>query len=138
MKLEDKATITIDEFKAFLAGLICGKNGAIPDKDDWVLIKKMLDKVYMEPVYIKEPYQPAYYPFWYSTPGISPNTYKPAPYTPNVWCTSGGEPSDVFSSISKTLGTATSTVGLATTISPKTTTSYTYTISGIDNGNNKS
>ena len=136
MKLEDKATITIDEFKAFLAGLICGKNGAIPDKDDWVLIKKMLDKVYMEPVYIREqPYQP-YYPFyWYSTPGISPS-YKPAPYTPNVWCTSGGEPSDVFSSISKTLGTATSTVGLATTISPNATTSY--TISGIDNGNNKS
>ena len=36
---------TFNEFKAWLAGLIRGKRGALPDIEDWKAIKEMLDKV---------------------------------------------------------------------------------------------
>ena len=41
MKIEDRETISFDEFQMWLAGLIRGKQGAIPDLEDWRLIKKM-------------------------------------------------------------------------------------------------
>lgn len=59
-------TITIAEFKSWLAGLIQGKRGALPDMEDWKLIKQMLDKVKENnPEYI--PYYPnpfPQYPSW--------------------------------------------------------------------------
>ena len=61
-------TITFGEFKMWLQGLIRGKNGALPDTDDWKEIKKMLDKVSADP---KSPYSP-YQPFEVIGPGYFP------------------------------------------------------------------
>jgi len=52
---ESKPTITFDEFKAWLSGLVVGKGGAVPDINDWKKIKKMMDKVVEA-----EPYQPIF------------------------------------------------------------------------------
>ena len=49
MNVETKEQITITEFKAWLTGLIRGKQGSLPNLDDWREIKKMLDKVQEEP-----------------------------------------------------------------------------------------
>ena len=38
-------TITFNEFRLWLTGLIQGKKGALPDIDDWKEIKKQLDRV---------------------------------------------------------------------------------------------
>jgi len=45
MNIENKETITLNEFRAWLAGLIYGKQGQLPNLDDWKHIKAMLDKV---------------------------------------------------------------------------------------------
>ena len=43
--VEDKESISVSEFKAWLVGLIRGKSGQLPNIEDWKEIKKMLDKV---------------------------------------------------------------------------------------------
>lgn len=45
MDFKTKETITFKEFKHWITGLIQGKGGALPDLDDWEMIKKMMDKV---------------------------------------------------------------------------------------------
>lgn len=45
INLIKRSTFTIDEFRAWLARLIQDKRGALPDLDDWKLIKEQLDKV---------------------------------------------------------------------------------------------
>lgn len=52
----NKDHITFDEFKAWLNGLIMGKNGTLPDTEDWKVIKQMMDKVVADKEYITEPY----------------------------------------------------------------------------------
>lgn len=88
--VENKITITFDEFRAWLTGLIRGKNGTLPDLNDWKLIKMMMDKVVAEKEIITlpapipsyphpdlEPYRP-----WqpWDTPG------RPDWPLPQVWC----------------------------------------------------
>lgn len=51
---ENQETITLNEFKAWLVGLIRGKNGALPDLDDWNVIKNMIDKIVPETTIVKE------------------------------------------------------------------------------------
>lgn len=41
----EEDTITIGEFKMWLSGFIQGKEGRIPDLEDWKEIKRMLDRV---------------------------------------------------------------------------------------------
>lgn len=68
MDFENKTSLTIEEFKAFMSGLIQGKNGALPDQEDWKIINTMLGKVQpSSPTYI--PYTP--YNWWWNQP------YKP-------------------------------------------------------------
>jgi len=82
---EEKETITLEEYKAWLVGLIRGKKGMLPDLEDWKQIKKMLDKIApeKETIYVEkgpsnpptpepfpspyipyEPYHPPYGPGW--------------------------------------------------------------------------
>jgi len=75
--IENQEEITFAEFKAWLAGLIRGKGGMLPDLEDWKAIKETLDKVVPEtvdgpswPVIPELPYNPA--------------PYNPAPYTPPI------------------------------------------------------
>lgn len=101
--MNNKETITFDEFRAWLTGLIEGKRGALPDLDDWKKIKKMLDKVVPEKeteiVNIPtpfpmpaapepkpwEPWTTPHFPTW-----VGPNTADPFPgMAPNVWCGGG-------------------------------------------------
>lgn len=90
---ENKEEITLNEFKAWLVGLIRGKNGKLPDFEDWKLIKEMLDKIVPEQsvVTIKEdkdsdPFGPwktdpyKYYPPYY--------VGDPPPGTPWITCSS--------------------------------------------------
>ncbi len=44
-----KDRITIDEFRTWLQQLIADKKGALPDLNDWKLIKEQLDKVASRP-----------------------------------------------------------------------------------------
>lgn len=53
---EEQETITFNEFKTWLLGLIQGKNGALPDLDDWKEIKLMLDKVHVPEAEEKQDY----------------------------------------------------------------------------------
>ena len=59
--IENKEKITLGEFKAWLAGLILGKKGILPDLEDWKQIKIMLDKVEEEKEVVTIP-SPAPYP----------------------------------------------------------------------------
>ena len=68
--VENKEAISVDEFKAWLVGLIRGKNGTLPNLDDWKQIKIMLDKVQGEKVVVKE-----HDPFF---------PYIPNPTTPHI------------------------------------------------------
>lgn len=45
INLIKRSTVTIDEFRSWLHQLIQDKKGALPDLDDWKLIKEHLDKV---------------------------------------------------------------------------------------------
>lgn len=45
INLIKRSTITIDEFRSWLVQLIQDKKGALPDLNDWKLIKEQLDKV---------------------------------------------------------------------------------------------
>ena len=76
--IEDKEKITLGEFKAWLAGLILGKNGAIPDLEDWKQIKVMLDKVEEKKEYVTLPSPPTTYP-WDLEP--RERRYGPIKYT---------------------------------------------------------
>lgn len=98
--IEDKEVITFDEFRAWLAGLIRGKRGALPDLEDWKMIKMMIDKVEVEkevvnvpqpypvpnpiePPYRPEPFQPYPQPRWIPAPDTGDPLYE----MPFVWCT---------------------------------------------------
>ncbi len=98
--IENQEEISLAEFKAWLAGLIRGKRGALPDLDDWKAIKETLDKVVpdVDPIVggpampapiiireiVKEPYQPEQVPYI--------NPYQPIWVTePNVWGPKIGE-----------------------------------------------
>lgn len=70
--VEEKEKLTVKEFKAWLVGLIRGKKGALPDLEDWMKIKEMLDKVEDE----QENKQNVPYPFPMAT---QPET---TPYIP--------------------------------------------------------
>lgn len=55
--VEEKETISLNEFKAWLVGLIRGKKGALPDLDDWKQIKAMIDKIEPDVTFIpQQPY----------------------------------------------------------------------------------
>lgn len=94
--IENQKEVTLNEFKAWLVGLIRGKNGKLPDLEDWKLIKEMLDKVVPEQtiVTIKEkedPFGPwktdpyKYYPpTWVGDP--------PPSSVPTIWCSDNTEP----------------------------------------------
>ncbi len=92
--IDNQEEISLAEFKAWLAGLIRGKRGALPDLDDWKAIKETLDKIVpdVEPIVggptmpvpiiireiVKEPYQPEqvpyinpYQPIWITEPNTS-------------------------------------------------------------------
>jgi len=61
----DKETISFQEFRAWLTGLIVGRRGALPDLDDWRQIKVMIDKVEEKEQPLLQPspvgpYQPSY------------------------------------------------------------------------------
>lgn len=43
IELQDE--ITVDEYKAWLTGLLRGKGNTLPNLDDWKSIKKMTDKI---------------------------------------------------------------------------------------------
>ena len=80
--IENEEEITLTEFKAWLAGLIRGKQGAIPDLEDWKAIRETLDKVTEKadgpiwPVITEPPYVP-YTPY---IPPVSPSV----PYIPPI------------------------------------------------------
>jgi len=88
----EKKSITFQEFKQWVTGLIITKDGELPDYDDWVEIKAMMDKVAPEKILrvipsVKEEYTPreSHYrapvwiapqkvPDWSVTPEISYGT----------------------------------------------------------------
>lgn len=43
--IELKDEITLDEYKAWLTGMLRGKGSKLPDLNDWKVIKKMTDKI---------------------------------------------------------------------------------------------
>ncbi len=45
INLAKRSTLTVDEFRTWLNQLIQDKKGALPDLNDWKLIKEHLDKV---------------------------------------------------------------------------------------------
>ncbi len=85
--IENQEEITFAEFKAWLAGLIRGKGGALPDLEDWKAIKETMDKVVPDtvdgptwPVFPFNPVPPH--------PDLVPQPYTPQPYItpqPYVW-----------------------------------------------------
>ena len=94
----EKETITFDEFRAWLTGLIVGKRGALPDLDDWKQIKQMMDKVVPEKETITihvptTPVQPEpHYPW---TPPQPYYVGDPPPYSiPTIWCNAGMQAGD--------------------------------------------
>ncbi len=98
--IENKETITYDEFRAWMTGLIVGKRGALPDLEDWKMIKKMMDKVVPEKEVITipsipaepiQPYNPAPYQPWYPGPYVG----DPVPNPNVIWC---GGPNSAYSS----------------------------------------
>lgn len=67
--MENKESITVSEFKAWLSGLIRGKNGQLPNIEDWKVIKTMLDKVKEVPPQFYTPYfQPNVVPHYDTVP----------------------------------------------------------------------
>lgn len=102
--IDTEEEITFAEFKAWLAGLIRGKRGALPDLEDWKAIKKLMDKVVPDvappivggpampaPIIIREivkeePYRPEQFPYTPQPIWITP--YDNTGYPPNdgVWC----------------------------------------------------
>ncbi len=89
----NKETITFNEFRAWLTGLIVGKKGTLPDLDDWKQIKAMLDKVVPDTNTITyPPLQPApnydmpQWPTYPSQPTWAPNTGDPYYPGGGVWC----------------------------------------------------
>ena len=72
--VESKTTITFDEFRAWLTGLIRGKNGALPDLNDWKLIRMMMDKVVAEKeiITLPAPMQPEPWRPWDENPWRTP------------------------------------------------------------------
>lgn len=95
----EKETITFNEFKAWLTGLVVGKKGALPDIDDWKQIKKMMDKVVSEEKIVtipvpSDPVEPQ--PIWITQQPVwiapQPHTGDPQPWEqPVVWCSNGND-----------------------------------------------
>lgn len=89
IELQDE--ITVDEYKAWLTGLLRGKGSQLPDLNDWKMIKKMTDKIVPEVVEVPAPAWPQY-----PTPQY-PTTPEPQPWwltqptciPPQTWISSG-------------------------------------------------
>lgn len=74
----DKETISFDEFRIWLTGLIQGKGGALPDLNDWKEIKRMLDKVVVEREIVTIPANP-------QPPPFCPEPWRRGPMDPPPW-----------------------------------------------------
>ncbi len=61
INLAKHSALTIDEFRAWLNQLIQDKKGALPDLDDWKVIKEHLDKVDGKQVDCRSEYSGAEY-----------------------------------------------------------------------------
>jgi hypothetical protein len=103
--IDNQKEISLAEFKAWLAGLIRGKRGALPDLDDWKAIKETLDKIvpdtvdapWTPPTVVREiireaaplpepvPYINPYPTIWIT----EPNTYWPK--NGDIWCGAGDD-----------------------------------------------
>jgi len=73
--IEQKAEISLDEYKAWLAGLLRGKGKALPNLADWNTINIMADKIVADIVEVQNPMTPSLpTPFtpatapWYDAP----------------------------------------------------------------------
>lgn len=58
--IELKDEITVEEYKAWLTGLLRGKGSQLPDLNDWKVIKKMTDKIVPDVVEVPQPTWPQY------------------------------------------------------------------------------
>ena len=91
--IEDKEKITLSEFKAWLAGLILGKKGALPDLEDWKQIKVMLDKVEEEKEIVTVPSSPIPYPVDPTYPWqLETQRYGPIQTEKYYWSDNTGTP----------------------------------------------
>lgn len=76
--IELKDEITVEEYKAWLTGLLRGKGSQLPDLNDWKMIKKMTDKIVPEIVEVPQP-QPIW-PQYPSEPYKYPAVPDPLPW----------------------------------------------------------
>ena len=86
--IEIEESITFDQFKAWMVGLIEGKRGALPDIHDWKRIKQMMDKVKPEEKIIVAPQGIRTEDFWaqpYYVPQ-SPSDGDPNWGMPTITC----------------------------------------------------
>ena len=89
---EQSKGITFNEFKMWLQGLIEGKNGELPDMEDWKRIKSMMDKVVPDVQKIVSPVPADLYRLYPTYPGptwITPNTFPITPPTITYTDTNG-------------------------------------------------
>lgn len=70
--IELKDEITLDEYKAWLTGMLRGKGNQLPDLNDWKAIKKMTDKIIPDVVEVQNPM-----PYIAPTPYVEP---EPLPW----------------------------------------------------------
>lgn len=97
---EETSPITFLEFKAFMFGLIQGKQGKLPDFDDWVKIKHMMDRVVPEQKDV---------PFFPNLPHIPPMDYTPfktLPYEPAPWWVNPITCDNTQTVVTSTMGTS--------------------------------
>lgn len=98
-ELEDG--ITFSEFEMWLQGLIEGKNGALPDFDDWKRIKEMMDRVVPDVQEIVSPAPVDLYRLYPTYPYVGPTWVTPNTIpcnTPTITYTdSAGNRKDVTS-----------------------------------------
>lgn len=69
--IELKDEITLDEYKAWLTGMLRGKGNKLPDLTDWKAIKKMTDKIIPDVVEVQNPM-----PWPQPTPYVEPRKYE--------------------------------------------------------------
>lgn len=116
-ELKDNGTdpISIDEFRSFLTGLIIGKGGALPDLNDWKIIKKMLDRVTADEIITLpqlpsmpiDPFRsnpPPFAPYPHHPP-FAPNIFAPNPFNQPTWI---GDNTGTIPNVTLTGGTTTS------------------------------
>lgn len=82
--VETKPTITFDEFRAWLTGLIRGMDGKLPGVEEWKQIKQMMDKVQPE---VREVQNPAPSPTHPLPMPVPSEPYWPKDRWPyQIWC----------------------------------------------------